>query len=105
MNKFSGFIGTLVLAGGLVVAYAMLYGYVLSVMWNWFITSSLNAPELGIGEAIGLTLVVGFMTQHMQQPDAKDNEGDSLSRILTVIFKPLFALLCGAIVHYVFNVG
>ena len=42
-----------------------LRGYILSVMWGWFVVSHFaGVPALGVLEAIGLSCVVGLFNMH-----------------------------------------
>jgi hypothetical protein len=53
----------LIKAMGAIFAFTLLSlysGYVLSVLWGWFIVSTFDAPNLSIIEAIGICLIVGF---------------------------------------------
>lgn len=72
---------------------AILRGFALSYLWQWFITP-FGLPELGIAHAIGISMIVGFLTyQHNGSEEA--NKG-----VLAVTFlSPLMALFFGYIVH------
>lgn len=78
-------------------------GYVLSVLWAWFVVTTFEAPALSIPAAIGLSLVVGFLTQQYQQTKT-DNDQDQTIRIIVglgiTIGAPAFALLMGWIVRW-----
>ena len=37
-------------------------GYVLTVLWGWFIAGLFGLPALGVAQAIGLCLVVSYLT-------------------------------------------
>lgn len=38
----------------------ILRGYVLSVLWRWFVVP-LGVPEIGIAQAIGISIIVGLV--------------------------------------------
>jgi len=110
-------IAILLVAGAVVgiAAFTILRGFVLSQLWAWFVVPALGAPSLSIGEAIGITLVVSFLTSSIVQNlvrinfrVAKDgakvntDKGESLQ---AMILGPLTALGIGFILHTVFGVG
>lgn len=52
-------------APALVIAAMMWRGYILSIVWRWLIQPTFfGAPDLSIPAAIGVSMVVGFLTQH-----------------------------------------
>lgn len=90
-----GFVVAIAAAIGL---SALLNGYVLSKLWAWFIVTTFHAPPLSLPAAIGLALVVSYLTyQHADTP--KNPESKWWSLILVLILRPLMALAFGAVVH------
>jgi hypothetical protein len=67
-------------------------GYVLSIIWGWFIVPTFGLPALSIPVAIGLSVVVGMLTSHATKTDGEKN---ALSAVLIAFFVPVFALLVG----------
>ena len=60
-------------APALVVLSALWRGYVLSLLWAWFVVPVFGAPPLGIPAALGLSLLVAALTaQHMRIGTPKD---------------------------------
>lgn len=47
------------------IAITILDGCVLQIMWGWFMTPTFHVPQLSIPQAIGLGLVVTFMTKNV----------------------------------------
>lgn len=89
-------IGGVVLVGGSVTLAAIVNGFVLSTLWGWFIVPTfLGAPELGIVPAIGISLVVNYMTSHYT---GKDDRSIGAQFTYMVMY-PALALLIGWIVH------
>ena len=85
----------------LVVFSALLSGYALSILWAWFFVPVLGLPKISIAGAIGIALVVGFLTHQDQHQDT--NTSKSFSDILVegfikAIIKPSVALLIGWLV-------
>lgn len=83
----------------LIVVNSIFNGYVLSVLWGWFVVPTFNAPALGIVPAIGIALVVGYLIQ--QTNDTKNEPlGEQIAEAtMTTILKPSFALLFGWVIH------
>lgn len=45
------------------IVLAMARGFVLSYLWSWFLTP-FGLPEIGIAHAMGISLLVAFLTYH-----------------------------------------
>ena len=69
--------------------------WALSVLWKWFILP-LGAPQLSIGSAIGLSIVVGFLTA---KPQDSKKEVDWTTVVPSALLSPLIAVGIGWIVH------
>lgn len=98
---FLGFIALIVISG----LSALWSGYVLSVLWKWFMVGQFGLPALGVVSAAGVALVVRFMA-HV--PDAKkfveenDKEFEFKSYFKIVAFAfiyPLLSLIFGWAIH------
>lgn len=76
-------------------------GYVLTVLWSWFMTPTFGLPALAVAPAIGLALVVSSLTYQFDA--ANDQDGDFTSRISKavgqVLLVPAMALGFGWIVR------
>jgi hypothetical protein len=77
------------------VTSAILNGWVLSVMWGWFIVPVFAAPTLRIPYAIGLALVFGMLAHQSRKSEHTPDVGESLMESLLL---PLFVLGIGWIV-------
>ena len=87
---------------GALVVGAMWSGYVLSILWGWFIVTQFEgAPQLSIPSAIGLAVVVSYLTkQDTYEPDDKRSTTDKfLYGVGVLFFRPLLALFVGYIVR------
>lgn len=97
--KIIGYITTTLIAFFITPIWS---GYVLSILWRWFVVPSLGAPVLTVGYAIGLSLVVGYMTQRHSKVDDPDWEKGfgylMAKRIFIAMATPLLALGVGRIV-------
>ena len=79
---------------------AIVGGYVLSVMWGWFIVPLFGLPLLSIPYAIGLNLIVSFLTQPNYKPSSDKEKAISkvVAEIMVGAFSPLMYLGIGWIV-------
>lgn len=92
-------IGLLASLVGWVVLGAILRGWVLSIMWNWFVVSTFGLPALSIAAAIGVSLVVGLMTyQYIYTEDDRSDSSKIAAGLGVNIGGPLVVLLMGWIV-------
>lgn len=96
-------LGGFVLVVALMVVSAICNGYALSVLWGWFIVPVFNLPQLSIPVAIGVALVVGYLTK--QETNSSDTEDKSFGELMAKGFaisiaKPAVALLFGWVVHF-----
>lgn len=77
-------------------------GYVLTILWGWFIVPLFGVPALSIPLAIGLSLTVAFLTSQRtgNETTEKKSEGEKLltSLILCAAW-PLIALGVGWVVQ------
>jgi hypothetical protein len=84
----------------LVAGSAIWSGFALSVMWGWFIVPTFGLPALDLAPAIGLAMVVGYLTH--QYDSSKEATGDHLERLLRplgfLIARPAIALVMGWVV-------
>lgn len=70
-------------------------GYVLSILWGWFIVPTFGLPHLAITVALGISLMITLIT--VVSPTKKDGTtfGDS---VLNAFMGPMMALALGFIV-------
>jgi hypothetical protein len=94
MNKILlvvlGFVGIL----ALVALSAIVNGWILGILWAWFIIPVFALPALNIPQAIGLGMVVSYITFHY----TKDEDTGWSRVVLTLIMRPIVALGIGYIV-------
>jgi hypothetical protein len=76
----------------LVIPSTIWKGYVLSIIWRWFVSDVFGVQELGVVSAMGLSLVVSMFT-----PLRYSEEDDTVmvKCIIAMILGPLFALGLG----------
>lgn len=74
---------------------ATIEGFVLSVLWGWFIVPVFHAPHLRIPYAIGLALVVGMLTHRTRKPE---DTPETSYVLLNGLVLPWLFLLMGCLV-------
>lgn len=84
---------------GFMVGLYAIQGWVLSILWAWFIVPMFNLPPLGILQAIGITLVVGLLTGSAYKAPQNKENGERYAAIVTAVIGPFVVLLVGWIVH------
>lgn len=73
----------------------MWYGYVLHILWGWFMVPAFGAPPLSIPMALGVSVTVGLLTK----PSPEIKESEPKWRPWAVMFmRPALVLLTGWIV-------
>lgn len=85
-----------------IMAIAFIWGgYVLSVLWGWFVVPAFGVPHIGVAAAIGIGLLVKAITY---QPDASKSDRnephvDKMAKSFAVAFLvPLLNLGIGWVV-------
>jgi hypothetical protein len=75
-------------------------GFVLSVLWNWFVAPAFSAPELSIGYASGIFIIVRFLVDNNLVNEHKSRATSTLlmDSFIEVAVGPLVSLLLGAII-------
>jgi hypothetical protein len=77
-----------------------LNGWVLSLLWQWFVTTTFGLSPLTIPQAIGVAIVVGFLTSSYK--DTKQEERKGLAVLVPVfgaVIGNLVTLLAGYILY------
>ena len=85
----------------LAIVSIILNGWVLSILWSWFIAPLFGLPLLSITTAIGMAIVIRLLTYQYSDDMFKNK---SMSELIGAvighsIFGPLLVLFIGWIVH------
>lgn len=84
---------------GLLAIGAIWNGSALTVLWGWFIVPTFSLPALTLAPAIGVALVVNFLThQAKSEPKGEDKTEQLLKSIVHMALKPAMALAIGWVV-------
>ena len=83
-----------------VVLSIILRAWVLVVLWGWFLVP-LGVFELSITTAIGISIIVGLFTQHLQKDNIEvKHKTGIVEGLLPAVLAPLMALFTGWIVTW-----
>ena len=73
-------------------------GYVLSILWGWFMVPVFHLPTLSIPTAIGIALVIGYLTKQDMSNLKKEEDRKWYSVLFEAFMRPAVSLLVGWIV-------
>lgn len=100
MDKLTKALGTIVVFLVALVCIAVIRGLALSLLWGWFI-APLGVTDIGIPEAIGVSMVVGLLTTQEEPP--KEQDLGFMGLLAVALFKTTFlaafVLVIGFVVH------
>jgi membrane protein implicated in regulation of membrane protease activity len=82
---------------GLLALGAIWSGYVLTILWAWFIVPTFGLPPLALAPAIGLAVVASYLThQYMPKVTKEGDKWDQMGHAFGhMALKPAMALLIG----------
>lgn len=75
------------------IPLALLRGWVIALLWGWYVTDYFGARPLTIVEAVGLGILASLFTP--SGPDDSDEEGWWIKSILRALINPILALAFG----------
>lgn len=85
----------------LIVINSILNGFVLTVLWGWFVVPLFSLPPLNIPQAVGISIILSYLTH--QKTDTKDKDdgfwSTILSALLYIILYPLLVLAIAWVVQ------
>jgi len=105
MGILAGFLFLVILVFGtfwVVVLSTLFNGWVLSILWGWFMVPTFGLPTLSMPQAMGIALVVSYLTYHYNGVPAQEKEKTKAEKIISVsmpILRPLFTLGFGWVIH------
>ena len=84
-----------------IIYSTILNGWTFAKLWSWFIVSTFHLPTLSIAAAIGISIVVTYLTHQtdLNKEKSEKSFGEQLfTGFLFSTFKSLFALSFGFII-------
>lgn len=102
---------TLLLGGSvgifvILILNSLINGWALSLLWQWFIVPVFSAPVLSLGQAIGVAMVVSFLTyQYIDtQESTKSTAEKFILAVMMTIMRPVGAVLFGLVIKAIFGI-
>jgi hypothetical protein len=69
---------------------AIIKGFVLCKMWGWFVVPYFELPALSIPLAIGVSMLVGMLTQNPNLDTKKKKEDQSAGKLVLLFLSPFW---------------
>jgi hypothetical protein len=95
--------GNFIFVAGTLIVGAIIRGFVVVKMWEWFISGPLDMPRISIPVAIGISFLVGMFipTSKEHEISTKDfSRSKFFSVALNALASALLVLFLGWIVHF-----
>lgn len=100
-NSALSCIGAIALLVGVIVVTALMSGWALSVLWGWFIVPVFELPQLTLIQAIGVGMVVSFLTRSSWKKEEKKETSEAIiEAVVTAIGLPLISVGFGWVVMW-----
>jgi len=96
LRAAEGFVATFI---AVVVIATILNGWVLTILWGWFIMPVFNFPALSLVPGIGLALIVSYLTYQDIICELEDSVDGAIVKLFQVVIRSLFVLLFGWVLH------
>lgn len=93
MDKLLTIIGAIIILSPV----AIWRGYVLSLLWLWFIVPTFNAPVLSVAVAMGVSVIAGLFTANLSK-SKEDEESDLPYTFFVGLITPALSLLFGYLI-------
>ena len=80
---------------------AIINGWTLHLLWDWFVVESIGLPPIAITHAIGIGLIVRYLTHQQLHDDSDISTKKQLAKaVIDAFMHPLFVLFIGYIVTW-----
>ena len=80
----------------LIVPLTLYRGWILLLLWGWFIIP-LGAPGITMAHALGISLIIGFITSHYDS--RKKTQDEKIEEAIATFAMPTLGLVMGWIFH------
>jgi fucose permease len=100
-TTLAGCVGTIAFIPANIAVGCVVNGWALVKLWGWFILPVFpSAPRLSTLSAIGLGLVIGFLTHQVLPAPTDEKTSAAVARaIIGSVIHPMLVLVIGYIVH------
>jgi hypothetical protein len=106
MVVLGGLLFFTVMALPLIIYFIWAYAVVTKIFWAWFVVPVFGLPELGIAQAVGLTMLINLWVPQSSNNQNTNNPNEAksakLMQFLAYLAKPWCTLLIGWICHRYF---
>ena len=93
-----GFITSIII---IIIASTIWRGYVLTVLWEWFVVPTFGLPLINIPTAIGICTIMTFLTMHYKNGKDERDLSEKIAEILILsMTTPAIYLFGGWIVKF-----
>jgi Na+(H+)/acetate symporter ActP len=100
MKTYLSCVGLVVMVVAIVLFSTIANGWVLSILWEWFIVPVFGLPSLSVPTAIGIAIITSMLTSKIAYKDKDKQEMmDNVAALVGVLLSPFITLLFGYIVH------
>ena len=79
------------------IPIAIVRGFVLTVLWAWFVTEPFGVHQISVPEGLGIALIVGMLTHNYNENENLDR--DLLENLMVSLVSPVVTLAFGWIYH------
>ncbi len=99
-------LGITAVMAGVIAVGAIINGWILSIIWGWFMVPIFHLPALSIPAAIGFVAVIGFVFHKPDLASEKEAEKKTITQNCVMVFnlmivRPALTLLfCYIVKHY-----
>jgi len=81
----------------LLVSSTILNGYILSILWKWFVMPIFNVSELTTPQAIGIAMTANFLSKSKNYNSTNDKK-ITMTDLVLLYLLPILTLVTGWIV-------
>jgi hypothetical protein len=95
---FAGIGKAIVVAASITIS-SIYRGWVLSLLWAWFMVTQFDLPHLALAGAIGLFVTISFLTHSPDQSEVKSPMKEIGGAVVTSLMWSTLSLIMGWIVY------
>jgi len=90
---------------GLAIYSWFSYGYVLSILWSWFILPVFNLPSLSVVQAIGVMIVFRSLSNYTAtKEDKEETTSQKVAKVIVGLVWPwLFLGTAWIVKHFIYG--
>ncbi|KKU90838.1 MAG: hypothetical protein UY23_C0006G0047 [Candidatus Jorgensenbacteria bacterium GW2011_GWA1_48_11] len=83
------------------IASALLNGFALMLLWNWFVVPAFGVPAISMTSAISLAIIASLLTnQYIPKPNGESDKEHQMKRIDHEFTLPIVVIAMGWILRF-----